>query len=61
MKWLGKMFSTSPETSMKRAAGFACFATAIIYTFTSEPDAVILGSWIGAGTALLGVAALTKT
>lgn len=50
------------EGSSKRIAGLALLSSGIVYVFVgSPPDNAVLISLLTAGTALLGVAAITKT
>jgi hypothetical protein len=46
--------------SSKRLAAVICFAVAIVKTFW-EPDLAVISLWIGAGTTLLGLGAITKS
>ena len=46
--------------SSKRLAAVVCFIVAIVKTFW-EPDLAVIGLWIGSGTTLLGLGAITKS
>lgn len=60
MQWIKELFSTEGEVSSKRLLAFMLIVAGIIYAFVKS-DPVMCGVLIGAGTAILGVQAITKT
>lgn len=58
-----KGFFTDPngDGSSKRVMGIACILAGIVRIFMRDADAATLAVLFGTGTALLGVAAVTKT
>jgi len=65
VNWLGKLFSSTGDASMKRVIAFSALVTAIVYTFVhpGEPkaDPVTLGVWTGLMVSMMVAAAATKT
>lgn len=58
--FISGIFSSGSPESSKRVLAFVLIISGIVYAFV-KADPAMCGILIGAGTTLLGVAAITKT